>query len=130
MKNMLIEEIKRLKDKKSQTIPDKIDRYQPSPAKQRVEKSNSNTHSQKTTTHTLPGPTDLFKGMSFCFPIIDIDLSPKRVEFMTKSILQQGGTVIQFKDQNIEKPIDYLLVNPKAPIQQILKQIGKKIQFK
>ena len=39
--------------------------------------------------------------MAFCFPLIDIDLSPKRVEFMGRAIREEGGRVVAFKDQQV-----------------------------
>jgi hypothetical protein len=54
--------------------------------------------------------------MAFCFPHIDLDLSPKRVMFMTKSIVEEGGRVVAFHDQQIEEQVDYLLINPKVSV--------------
>jgi hypothetical protein len=54
--------------------------------------------------------------MKFCFPLIDIDLSPKRIEIITKSIKAENGMVVNFQDKSIEETIDYLLVSPNAKI--------------
>jgi hypothetical protein len=68
--------------------------------------------------------------MSFCFPVIDIDLSPKRIECMSKTIKQEGGSILVFGDQYIEESVDYLLVNPKASIQMVLRKVAKKVVFR
>ena len=68
--------------------------------------------------------------MKFCFPLIDIDLSPKRVEILTKRIKVESGTVIPFQDRQIEEAIDYLLISPNAKIENVLKKVQKKIEFK
>ena len=49
---------------------------------------------------------------------------------MTKSIVFQGGRVVKFSGQQIEETIDYLLVNPKTPLQLILKKVYQKVSFK
>ena len=61
---------------------------------------------------------------------MDVDLSPKRIECMKKSIVEESGKVIEFKDKIIEERVDYLLVNSKLPIPLVLKKIGDKINFK
>jgi len=68
--------------------------------------------------------------MKFCFPLIDIDLSPKRVEILTKTIKAESGIAIPFQDRQIEEAIDYLLISPNAKIETVLKKVQKKIEFK
>ena len=68
--------------------------------------------------------------MTFCFPVADIDLSPKRIECMSKSIREAEGTVIEFNGSQIEGPIDFLLINPKTPIGLVLRKVYGKITFR
>lgn len=68
--------------------------------------------------------------MKFCFPLVDIELSPKRIEIITRSIKGEDGIVINFQDKLIEETIDYLLVSPNAKIGALLKKLQAKIKFK
>jgi hypothetical protein len=49
---------------------------------------------------------------------------------MSKTIKQEGGSILVFGDQYIEEPVDYLLVNPKASIQMVLRKVAKKVVFR
>lgn len=134
MRNMILEEIRKLKRSKTQPNPRRP--IQPPktyiPQEKLVEKSNSSKPiSVKTNTSRADQVSlNLFEGYIFCFPIVDIDLSPKRVECMTKSIIFQGGKVVPFKEQGSCQFVDFLLVNPKAPIHLVLKKVHKKIDFR
>ncbi len=90
MKNLILQEIKLLK--KKNVRDEKVD------LKDEVasEKNSVSAKSSKTQSTIIRSGFDLFKDMIFCFPIVNIELSPKRVQIITRSIIAEGGTVISF----------------------------------
>lgn len=127
MKNLILQEIRQLKEKnnvksvatRSHSRDDTLS-----------EKSSVSGKSSKTQASSIiRSGLDLFKGMKFCFPLVDIDLSPKRVEIITKSIRAEQGVVLAYCDQPIEEPIDYLLVSPSAKIDALVNKISRKLKF-
>lgn len=67
--------------------------------------------------------------MKFCFPVTNLDLSPKRIEIISKMIESNGGKVFVFQDKPFEEPVDYLLVSPSTRIDMVLHKVSKKIEF-
>ena len=49
---------------------------------------------------------------------------------MTKSIISEGGRVQPFCDKQLSERVDYLLINPKVGVGNLLKRIENKIDFK
>ena len=47
--------------------------------------------------------------MSFCFPVINIELSPKRVEILKKAIKKMGGKVYENTERESKVEVDYIL---------------------
>lgn len=68
--------------------------------------------------------------MKFCFPVANLDLSPKRIEIISKMIENEGGKVFVFQDKPFEEPVDYLLVSPSTKIEMVLHKVSEKIEFK
>jgi hypothetical protein len=129
MNNLILEEIRKLKHEKNQPERSKPDLRQYFQENQ-SQKSNSNSGSLQNKEKTNATQLHLFKGLSFCFPAIDIDLSPKRIQCMATQIKEEDGKVIAFHDKQIDQPVDYLLVNPKLPLPLLLRKINNKIKFK
>ena len=42
---------------------------------------------------------DLFKDYRFCFPLVDVDLSPKRISIISKAIEAEKGIVVKYEDK-------------------------------
>jgi hypothetical protein len=127
MKNLILEEIKLLKEKNKMQIKTKRGNSKDDALS---EKSSVSGKSSKTQSTIVRSGLDLFKSMKFCFPVTNIDLSPKRIEIITKTIQIEGGIVVLFQDKIIEEAIDYLLVSPTLRIDVALKKVEKKINFK
>lgn len=54
----------------------------------------------------------IFAGYTFCFPIVDREITPKQIELLSESITIEGGEVIEFKLMPVKQEIDFLLINP------------------
>ena len=42
---------------------------------------------------------DLFMDYKFCFPLVDVDLSPKRILIISKAIEAEKGIVVKYEDK-------------------------------
>ena len=83
MKNLILQEIRQLKEKRERTQSLKqISKSQPkeeSTTGLSKTQTSTSVNSVKSSSQLKASGLNLFKGLSFCFPQIDVDLSPKRV---------------------------------------------------
>jgi len=86
MKNLILQQIKSLKQfKNNQSQPTNTTVITQKIKEESIHQdtnlksiTSSNTNSQQSQSQPSKG-RDLFQGLSFCFPFVDIDLSPRRI---------------------------------------------------
>lgn len=74
--------------------------------------------------------TSIFRGFSFCFPIVDLELTPKQIDLLSSSIMREAGRVIKFVGKAVSGPIDFVAVNPKLPLNTIKEKIDGKLAYR
>lgn len=72
----------------------------------------------------------IFRGFTFCFPIVDLELTPKQIDLLSSSISREGGRVLKFAGQPVSGTVDFVAVNPKLPIDSVREKIKEKITYK
>lgn len=72
----------------------------------------------------------IFKGYTFSFPIVDIELTPKQIDILSDNISKEGGRVVKFVGKVVETPIDFIAVNPKLPIESVQEKIKGKLSYR
>jgi hypothetical protein len=72
----------------------------------------------------------MFKGLAFCFPVVDLELTPKQIELMSENIVNEGGKVVKFAGKAVSELVDYVAVNPKLEINSVISKIEVKLPYR
>jgi hypothetical protein len=89
-KSLILEEIQKLKGKRE--IKKEIIFKEESV-------SSKSSHSQisvKSQSTVIRSGLELFMGYTFCFPLVDVELSPKRISIISKTIEAEKGIVVKY----------------------------------
>lgn len=74
---------------------------------------------------------NIYDSYSFCFPILDLELTPKKIELLTETITASRGTVIKYTGKAMHSAVvDFLLVNPKMNIQTLRNKVDAQISYR
>jgi hypothetical protein len=74
--------------------------------------------------------SSFFKGFTFCFPIVDVELTPKQIDLLSAGIASEGGRVLKFVGKPVSGHVDFVAINPKIPLENVLPKIQGKLSFK
>lgn len=72
----------------------------------------------------------IFRGLSFCFPVVDMQLTHSAIELLSLSIQAEEGRVVAFQGRAVQGEVDYLLIHPLLLPEAVHSKVAGKVAYK